>query len=191
MPLILIFNHFYVYLLVLQSKLYFLHESSFVNTNSCPVLWCLCGYVGAEQSGLCWAVKRVAACVWSRRSSSLFCTVSLSPPGPPGLYRCTPLSSLSNNTISGYFQLSLMAECRGAAFRTAGRDCLCLNPEPSPQSSTWKNQSRLFTTWPESLCTCWVAFCSSWMIVAGNRMCTTLCYTSIMGQGMLILNWKF
>ncbi len=71
------------------------------------VLMSICGNAGAEQAVFFWAIKQVAACVRTRRSSSLS-----SPSGPSGLYRYTLLHLLSNNTLSMYFQLPLMAQWR-------------------------------------------------------------------------------
>lgn len=118
------------------------------------------------------------------------CLWGSSSPAPPGLNRYTLLRLLSNNTISRYFQLPLMAQCASSTFRKCQKVCLC-EPKALAAKQHLEKPVGLFTAWLESLCTCWVAFCTLWMIAVEDRVCTALCYTSIMWQDMLILNWKF
>lgn len=109
--------------------------------------------------------------------------------GPSGHYRYRQLRLLSNNTISRNFQLPLMAQCRSPAFRKCPRECLC-EPDALVAKQHLEKPVGPLTAWLESLCT----FCSLyslWMFVAENRVCMTLCYTSIMWLDMLILNQKF
>lgn len=72
---------------------------------------------------------------------------------------------------------------------SARGECLC-EPKAFTAKQHLEKPVGLLTAWLESLCTCWVAFCSLWMIVKGNTVCAALCYTSIMWQDTLILNWK-
>lgn len=162
------------------------------HTVSLLLLISMCGNVGADQKLLCWAVKRVAACVRTRtRPSSLLlrCEDHLL----PGLRVLTGTCSHARYQITPYLGTSsslwwLPAET--PPIWKCQRECLCELKALTGEQHLEK-PVRLFPAWLESLCTCSVTFCSLWMIVTENRECTTfVCYTSVMWLHRLILNWK-